>query len=37
MKTRLRRVQTGDVTVTSDYGFGGAFSSESLLFIKLAM
>jgi Protein of Unknown function (DUF2784) len=36
MKTRLRRVRTGDVRVTSD-GFSGAFSSESLVFIKLAM
>jgi len=40
--TRMKKrpcwgVRTGDVRVSRDYGFGGAFSSESLVFIKLEM
>ena len=38
MKKRPRcGVRTGDVRASRDYGFCGAFSSESLVFIKLEM
>jgi hypothetical protein len=37
MKKRPRGMRTEDVRVSRNYGLGGAFSPEALVFIKLEM